>query len=384
MKPMIALLYAALCSLVCLLAVPACAHDLGFAKVDVVFDEEGRFEATMRSDIDALLLGKDAGHLENADWKALEELAPGDVQYRLANIAETLRGKTDFLFDGHPATFEVSFPDYADGRMNTAGVRLDYSEQTFSRRVVMSGIVPDGAQSFTWRGRGMGNIALSIQRGGDGAEPVIEALMPDAESSAFALRGPQREKTALQSIAEYFVLGYAHIIPNGLDHILFVVCLFLLSQRLSMLLWQTTAFTIAHSITLILSVYEVANAPSFIVETVIALSIVYVAVENILTRDMHWWRPVVIFAFGLLHGLGFAGSLREIGLPTTALLPSLLSFNVGIEVGQISVIALSFLAVGWFREKEWYQWRVVTPISLCIALIALVWAFQRFTGGLMS
>jgi hypothetical protein len=142
------------------------------------------------------------------------------------------------------------------------------------------------------------------------------------------------------------VLGFTHILPKGLDHILFVLGLFLLSTRKGPLLAQVTAFTIAHTLTLGLSVFGVVSLSWSVVEPLIAASIAYVAVENILTPNLKPWRTTVVFGFGLPHGLGFAGVLQEVGLPRSQRLPLLASFNVGVELGQLTVIALAFLAVG--------------------------------------
>ena len=128
---------------------------------------------------------------------------------------------------------------------------------------------------------------------------------------------------------QYLWLGYTHILPQGLDHILFVIGLFLLSPRLKTLLLQVTAFTIAHSITLGLSMYGIVSLPPRVVEPLIALSIAYVAIENLLTRELKPWRVALVFTFGLLHGLGFAGVLRELGLPRAEFLTALLTFNAG-------------------------------------------------------
>ena len=113
----------------------------------------------------------------------------------------------------------------------------------------------------------------------------------------------------------YLKLGYQHIIPTGADHILFVAGLCLLSTKFKTILWQATAFTVAHSVTLALSMKNIVIAPSAIVEPIIALSIMFVAVENILVKKLSSWRILVVFMFGLIHGLGFASSLNEIGLP---------------------------------------------------------------------
>ena len=143
---------------------------------------------------------------------------------------------------------------------------------------------------------------------------------------------------------------------------------------------QVTFFTIAHTATLGLAMAGVLALPPSIVEPLIALSIVYVGVENALTSDLKPWRPAVVFLFGLVHGLGFAGVLRGLGLPEGRFLTGLLSFNVGVELGQLSVIALAFVAIGAFRNKEWYRRRLAIPLSCGVALVAAYWTVQRLAG----
>jgi hypothetical protein len=176
----------------------------------------------------------------------------------------------------------------------------------------------------------------------------------------------------------YLKLGYKHILPLGLDHILFVVSLFLLSARLKPLLWQSFTFTIAHSITLGLAMYNVIRIPASVVEPLIALSIMYVALENVFVKKLRTSRIAVVFLFGLIHGLGFAGALSSLGLPQNAYLTSLVMFNVGVELGQLTVILIAFLLIGkWFGNKPYYHKYFVTPLSLVIAAIALFWVIQR-------
>ncbi|MDQ3111190.1 MAG: HupE/UreJ family protein [Bacteroidota bacterium] len=176
----------------------------------------------------------------------------------------------------------------------------------------------------------------------------------------------------------YLKLGFTHILPLGLDHILFVLCIFLLNPKLKSVIWQATAFTVAHSITLGLAMYGVIEAPAHIIEPVIALSIFFVAVENILTDKLKPSRIAIVFLFGLIHGMGFAGVLTELGLPKKEFITGLITFNVGVELGQITVILIAWLLVGmWFSKKPWYKTRVVVPVSAIIALIALYWTIER-------
>ena len=176
----------------------------------------------------------------------------------------------------------------------------------------------------------------------------------------------------------YLKLGFAHIIPQGFDHILFVAGLCLLSTKVKTIFWQATAFTVAHSITLALSMKNIIVAPPAIVEPIIALSILFVAIENIILKELKPWRILIVFLFGLIHGMGFASSLNEIGLPPDKFYTSILSFNIGVEFGQVAVIAAIFLLIIIpFRSKVWYRKGVVYPLSVLIGLIAFYWTVER-------
>ena len=176
----------------------------------------------------------------------------------------------------------------------------------------------------------------------------------------------------------YVKLGYQHILPLGVDHILFVLSLFLLSPKLKPVLWQATAFTVAHTVTLGLSMYHVINPPAKIVEPLIALSILYVAMENIISPKLRTARIGIVFLFGLVHGMGFANALGQLGLPQNSYLTSLLMFNVGVELGQLTVILTAYLLLAkWFGNKPYYRNVIVIPLSVLIAVIAAFWTVQR-------
>jgi hypothetical protein len=176
----------------------------------------------------------------------------------------------------------------------------------------------------------------------------------------------------------YLKLGFMHILPLGFDHILFVLSLFLLSPKLKPVLWQATAFTVAHSITLGLAMFNVITPSPKIVEPIIALSIMYVALENIISPTLKKSRIGIVFLFGLVHGLGFANALGELGLPKNSYLTSLLMFNLGVELGQVAVILSAFLLFGkWFGNKPYYRKAIVIPLSILITLMAGYWTVER-------
>lgn len=179
-------------------------------------------------------------------------------------------------------------------------------------------------------------------------------------------------------ISYYIVLGFQHILPMGLDHILFVVCIFLMDSRLKTVILQASCFTIAHTITLILTSKDVISPPAEIIEPIIAISIAFIAIENIYVGKTNPWRYGIVFLFGLIHGMGFANALNEIGLPRDTFYTSLISFNVGVELGQLTVILLTWMLIGKFFSNElWYRKRIIIPISLTIAAIASYWTIER-------
>ena len=142
---------------------------------------------------------------------------------------------------------------------------------------------------------------------------------------------------------------------------------------------QVSIFTLAHTITLFLGVLNIITIPVTIVEPIIALSICFIAIENLFTENINRTRPYIVFIFGLLHGLGFAGVLNEIGISSDLFVSSLISFNVGVELGQISVIILSYTFIALLFQKQlWYRSRITKPISMVIAFIGFYWSVQRF------
>jgi hypothetical protein len=245
----------------------------------------------------------------------------------------------------------------------------------------LSGAVPAGSRTFTFQNAGApGAYMLTIAREGE-AEASRLWIEGAGESEPYTLGADVVASTRGQVVRQYLELGFTHILPKGTDHILFVLGIFLLSIHLKPILLQVTAFTVAHTITLALTIYGVVSLSPKIVEPLIALSIVYVAVENIASPRLSPWRVAVVFAFGLLHGMGFAGVLSELGLPRTEFLPALLSFNAGVELGQLAVIAIAFLLIGLpFRNKPWYRRRIVIPGSVAIAAVGLFWFVQRVAG----
>ena len=177
---------------------------------------------------------------------------------------------------------------------------------------------------------------------------------------------------------EYIPVGFTHILPKGLDHILFVLGLLFLTPKFYPLLLQISIFTLAHTITLAISSLKIITISSKIVEPLIAASIIYIAVENFFNSSLTKNRSITIFFFGLLHGLGFASVLSNFGLPSANFVWALVGFNIGVEIGQITIIFVFYaICIYWINTKNYYIKFISMPGSAIIALIGVFWFFER-------
>jgi hypothetical protein len=177
------------------------------------------------------------------------------------------------------------------------------------------------------------------------------------------------------TLASYFGIGVEHILL-GFDHVLFIIALILPGGGFWPLVAMVTAFTVAHSITLALSVLGIVSLPSQLVEPVIALSIAYVAFENLTLQNAPSRRWAVSFLFGLVHGFGFAGALTEVGLPTSGLVAALVGFNLGVEAGQMLIVALLLPVLLWLQRFAWEK-RLAQVSSFIIMTAGLALLAER-------
>jgi hypothetical protein len=364
---------------VAVLAPTAAAHRLRPAIVTVGFAADGSWSAALQLNLEAVLAGIGPEHEDTSQapqaggYDALRTLPPVALRARFDAVGDRLLEGITIRFDGRPVTPQVvavEIPAVGD----TGVERLTV--------IRLAGRIPPGSTRFGWRyAPGLGESALRLA-GPDGAILRADWLAAGEASADYRLDPalvPAR--STAEVFRDYTVLGFTHILPKGLDHILFVLGIFLLSRYWRPLLLQVTAFTVAHSITLAASLYGVISLPAAVVEPLIAFSIVCIAVENLLVSDLRPWRVWVVFGFGLLHGLGFAGVLTELGLPEGDFLPALVAFNVGVELGQLAVIGLALLLVGaWARKYPWYRARIVVPGSALIAAVGAWWTIERLLG----
>ncbi|PJK29808.1 HupE/UreJ family protein [Minwuia thermotolerans] len=351
------------------------AHEIKPSVVEVVLGADGRFQIDMEMNAEAMLAEIGPGYDDTNDSPNAEIYD----RYRAMNEAE--------LTEAFRADAQRVMDDFAlrfDGRVvvpELVSVEPQPAEDisvTRVTRIAAAGPIPPGSERFTWSyPEAYGPIALKMKREGD-SEFRTWWLSDGTTEQSLPLEGLAPQRTAVAVVADYLWVGFIHIVPRGLDHILFVLGLFLLSQRMRPLLVQVTTFTVAHSITLALSLYGVVELHPSVVEPLIALSIAFVAIENIFTRHLTPWRPFVVFGFGLLHGLGFAGVLTDLGLARGEFLEALIGFNIGVEFGQLAVILVAWLAVGiWGLPERIYRRAVVIPASTAIALTGLYWTVER-------
>ncbi|MEL6360922.1 MAG: HupE/UreJ family protein [Pseudomonadota bacterium] len=214
---------------------------------------------------------------------------------------------------------------------------------------------------------------------------LAETNRSDAEVSTPLLDEEGNVRSPLDTALLYIKIGVQHILPGGTDHILFVLALFLASERMRSLILQISAFTVAHTLTLGMTAAGVIEPPASVVEPLIALSIAIVAIENLFTREISRWRLLLVVGFGLFHGMGFAGFIREVGLPPDQFWSSLIGFNIGVEIGQLSVVIAALLLSIPIKSRLAetnlsYRQVVVLPCSLVIGAIGLWWAVTRVLG----
>lgn len=364
------------------LALPAAAHDLSLTETLVLLKVDGTYQVDLTCDLDALALGvgPEVGALEAK--AALEALPPEELAAKVEALREMLARRVRLRFDGQPAQPHVELPEYRSPLLLERGAAT-----LLGLTARFEGRVPADAQELSIQVSSSFPPVLLTVLDQASATGRRVPLQQGEESPAIGLGRPLADAAAgqpggsIEVAGRYLVLGFLHILPRGLDHILFVLGLFLLAARWRPLLWQVTAFTAAHTLSLALATFGVVELAPRIVEPLIALSIAYVAIENTLTQELKPWRPLVVFGFGLLHGLGFAGVLAELGLPAGEAVPALLAFNVGVELGQLAVLAAAFVVLGSSRHRPWYHRRVVVPLSLAIAAVGLYWAATRALGA---
>ena len=255
---------------------------------------------------------------------------------------------------------------------NNVEVLLNFDGVVFSSLEIQSKIIaslPFGHREYLQIQNSRGETIFQQLLSAPADRATVE--MPDVHSRTAAFE-------AARSFANFLCLGVKHIL-TGYDHLLFLFGLLLVARGFFSSLGIITSFTIAHSITLAVATLQVVQIPSRIVEPLIAASIVFVGIENLLRGDIPKARRMVPFGFGLIHGFGFASALREagIGSGTGGILLPLFSFNLGVELGQIMVAAAALPIIWKLRENPMFIARWAPACSAAVVLLGSFWFVQR-------
>jgi len=371
--------------LVCSLPATLGAHDLRITDTRLLLGENGRVRIDLTLDLDALALGGGPEIPARAAVAALEGLTAQALEERVLALRRMLVRRIRLRADDVQVALTVRFPDRGLPPAH------DAPPSFLGTRAQLSGTLPAAADTITFTAsRAFPPVHLTVLDTRDArAEPLVvarEMLERGATSTPLRL-APGADAGAMPPalatvLAHYLRLGFEHILPRGFDHVLFVLGLFFFAAGWRPLLLQVSAFTLAHTLILALASLGVLRLSPAVVEPLIALSIAWVAIDDLLPARQRQlqWRAVVVFAFGLLHGLGFAGVLTTLGLPRHALLPALLAFNAGVELGQLSVLASAFFLLGVWRKKRWYRRVIARPAAGVIAAAGLGWLIQRLVA----
>ena len=350
------------------------------ALIEVSVYRTGHATIEIRASIEALLTGINSQYKttqespQAAAYDALRKLPSDELQASFKGFHQQFLDQVWLKFNGRLAGLvidSVSVPEPG------------YTKIPRISTIMLRAAVPPRASTVQWYyPAAFGNQAVRVREVDRQQEQwhwsQWEWQRKDKPTQVFSLETVYAKRPLWKTISSYTVLGFYHIVPKGMDHVLFILGLFLLSTQMRPLLLQVTMFTVAHTLTLGLSMTGAIELPPRIVEPLIALSIAYVGFENIWARTLHTSRLYLVFGFGLLHGMGFASVLADFGMPSNRFLTALISFNIGVELGQLAVILAAFLLIGlWFGRHPNYHHTVVVPASLIIGCCGLVWTVER-------
>ena len=361
---------------------PAVA-DLSMASAPPSADDKAlpnRLSITIDLNAELFLAGLDASLVSNTDdtpqgkdYDALRVLAADQLAQKFTNQWPDFEKALTGLADDRPLFFQLDAIEVEDN----PAVTLPRS----SKIQISAPLEPNDVRiRFGWNAA-LGPLVIRQQSQTEKPENLYTAYLEPGTISAPIKRQGVTAQPVLTIMLDYVKIGFVHIVPKGLDHILFVLGLFFYAARWRPLLGQVTLFTLAHTTTLMLaSTGHIVVSPN-LVEPLIAASIIYVAFENLRSERLHAGRLVVIFAFGLLHGLGFASVLDDIGLADDQFMVSLISFNIGVELGQLAVLIPAFLVFGVAaRNAVWYRRLIAAPASALIGAIGLWMLTTRLVG----
>lgn len=299
--------------------------------------------------------------------------APPEEMGRIRLETEnTLRKLLRLTFADKEVEWRVEFPDFEKEPFELPEEAGDIALLT--TRLVMEPVSGAGELRIHWAGEQETELIILIEEGEDAK---IISTLPGGSLMLLKQEGSgQAVPVKTPVTGGWLQSGFNHVIPTGLDHLLFIVGLFLLAPRWKPLMVQSLLFTLAHSLTLAFSVIGKVILPQRPVEILIALTIAWIGVENLMTKKLGKQRLILVFCFGLLHGLGYAGWLADKlkSVPRDQLALPLIGFNVGVELAQITVLVVAFMLL-WPVRKWTLQ--IQTIGSVFIALAGMGWMVER-------
>jgi hypothetical protein len=361
------------CLSLALLAPAASGHVVDSVELELRHDP-GQWELTGLLDI-TFMLPETRGDPNALPLDRLDVMAePPEVLEEMRRHTEaTLRRILAFTFDHEPLPWRLEFPEFDSDPVVLPDEPGGWA--FFTGRILIDPVRTPGELRVVWTDEEDTELIIVVD---DEVDPRI--VSTSSGRSSVLLRVDADGQVATPGTTEtgwgWLVSGYRHVLPLGLDHLLFIIGLFLLAPRWKPLLWQSLLFTLAHSITLALAVFGWVNLPEQPVEILIAASIAWIGFENLRMRELRPRRLFLVFGFGLLHGLGFASVLSEqlAMVPHERLALPLVWFNVGVEAAQVTVLAVAFLL--------WWPLRAKTVAiqrwgSVVVALAGVGWVVER-------
>jgi len=356
------------------------------ALVEISVFSEGRYRVELRASIEAMMTGINSQYKTTqsspfADaYDELRELQSAQLKEKFIPFQQTLTEQIHLYFDQQLTKLQVT-----EINIPSPG----YTKVPRISQIIFEGTIDRQVKQLSWYYPArFSDNAVRVRQVDTQNEKwhwsPWQWIRDDSTSKHFSLAAVFTNPPLLEVITEYLVAGFEHIIPQGLDHILFILGIFLLSTKLKPLAWQATMFTLAHSITLSLSMFNVISLPASIVEPLIALSIAYIGLENLFAHKLKNSRLVLVFAFGLLHGMGFASVLAEFGMPENRYTTALIGFNVGVELAQLAILLVAYFGITfWFKSNDKFHRYITMPGSLCISIIGLYWTWDRLSWPML-
>ena len=364
------------------------AHLLNMSRVEIDVRSDLSVRVRLDLDLTVALGGAEGFHAASQTDDPLKEPALADLAQLVARAVRLTSGDT--LVTLTPVTLkmpEEALEEFLSG-LSWPQARLTLQGQLPERagaaiapvRVVFDPEFPfEEPIAVTLRDVDRG-VTVSRWLVAEQRSPLLVFGMDTAAVGADSGAVVTAEEPLTTIVLRYLAFGFNHILPDGLDHLLFVAGLFLGCRQLGRLVGLISTYTVAHTITLGMAALSWVELSGSIVEPIIALSIAWIAVENLRRDPGLWWRLGVVFVFGLVHGLGFAQALRDSGLPAEGTLWALAGFNLGVELGQLAWISMLLILFGYWRSRPGYDSWVVRPVSIGIGIVALFWTVERLTA----